>query len=327
MRPSAWWLAVVLPAALAAQPATSKKDVALPDRLSATFVGAVHGALPPASCDASLHAQPPGSAAIGAFEETTSAQSPDGSGTFEIVVVSTCAAPFYQALFAHEPITAHFSFIDGTTGRTTLALTLANARLTHVDLVQGSTLGIGSAGMLKIGIASTQVTAGGAAASTLKRLRAPSIHVASTVLVAITPGAGETWASGGASSSAHLASISPAMDATFSDLSAFALTVHATVDAVTGMPTSNFQIALDPLTKALDAKTTQIKAAALAHATLTQAIVTLMGRQSATAGITLWLKSARLTTDQLSSSTESITISASRMTITDIGSGRTASSP
>jgi hypothetical protein len=52
-----------------------------------------------------------------------------------------------------------------------------------------------------------------------------------------------------------------------------------------------------------------------------------MGRQSATAGITLWLKSARLTTDQLSSSTESITISASRMTITDIGSGRTASSP
>jgi hypothetical protein len=313
--------------------------------VNATFVGTVHGALPPASCTPDQGGHEPPSAAVGAFDETTAAQAPAGSGTFEILVVSTCAAPFYQALFAHEPITAHFSFVDGTTGQTTLALTLTNARLTHVDLVQGSMSGTGSAGVLKIGIASTQVAAESAAASpgsaiatpqgstvslaaaTVKRLRAPSIHLASTILGGITPGAGETWASGGASSSAHLVSTSPAMDAAFSDLSAFALSVHATVDAVTGMPASSFQITLDPLTKALDAKTTQLKAAALAHATLTQAVVTLTGRQSGTTGITLWLKSAHLTTDQLSSSTETISISASQMTITDIGSGRTASSP
>lgn len=325
-----------------------------------SLTGAVHGALPPASCAGSGRGSASGQLGIASFEETTSAQAPAGSGAFEVTIVSTCAAPFYQALFAREALTGHFSFMNSG-GQTTLDLSLANARLTHVDIAPlnaGGTTTI----LLKVGIASTQVTAAAAGASpasstgstttgtatptptpgtvtpqgatlatagVMKRLRAPSIHVAaSAIAIAIaTLGVGEGWAAGSVVSNVHVATATPAMDAMFVDAAPLGLSVHTAVDATTGMPTgSSFQILLDPVAKPLDAKTVQIKAAALSHAPLTQSVVTLVGG-GGTTGITVWLKSAHLAADDVTSARENISIAATQMTITDIGSGRTASSP
>lgn len=324
--------------------------------LRGSLTGAVHGALPPASCAGSGRGATSGQLDIASFDETTSAQAPAGSGAFEVTIVSTCAAPFYQALFAREGLSGHFSFMNSS-GQTTLDLSLANARLTHVDIAPLNT-GARTTILLKVGIASTQVTAAAAVASSasptgsattgtatptpgtvtpqgailatagvMKRLRAPSIHVAASAIAIATPGVGEGWAGGGVASSAHITSTTPAMDASFVDAATLGLSVHTAVDATTGMPTgSSFQILLDPLAKPLDAKTAQIKAAALSHAPLTQSVVTLVGL-GGTTGITIWLKSAHLASDDVTSTRENISIAATQMTITDIGSGRTASSP
>ncbi len=333
-----------------------------PDAVQVTLSGSVHGALPPAPC--TVAGGPAGTVAVGAFDETTASTAPAGSGTFELEIATACAAPFYQALFSHEPITAAFVF----GGAQRLTLSLANARITHVDVIGSprttSTLGL----TLKIGIASTQVTASAPGANVttgtapsaspttsspaktaavqsgvvvpmtkgasvalssgpVARIRAPSIHATSTALAAAAPvGAGDAWTSHGVIVNAHLVASTPALDAMFPATGSFLLAVHATVDAVTGMPTSTFQITLGPLKKAQDAATGQLKSAALAHAALTQAIITLVG-SGAAPGLTVWLKSAHLTDDALSASSESISVAATQLTITDISSGRTASSP
>jgi hypothetical protein len=55
-------------------------------------------------------------------------------------------------------------------------------------------------------------------------------------------------------------------------------------------------------------------------------VLTLLGADGS-AGVTLWLKSAHLAGDNIASGRESISIVAAKLTITDVGSGRTASSP
>jgi hypothetical protein len=104
------------------------------------------------------------------------------------------------------------------------------------------------------------------------------------------------------------------------------LSARSPVDAATGMPTPGLRISIGPIMKVLDQRSPQIRSAAIARAPLTQAVFAVLGPQGA-AGITIWLKAAQITGDQLSASDETITLSAGQLTITDIGSGRTASTP
>ena len=275
---------------------------------TATFSGAIHGALPPAACGATG-----GGLSLTDFQETTPASAPNGSGTFELSFNSTCVAPLYQALFSQEAIAATFDFGDAE--RKSSTLSLANARLTHVD-VSSARAGAATTMRVTIGIASPRVTAATA--------RAPTIHLAGSARNAL-PGAGgaQAWAARGVGRvSVHLVA-KPSLDATVV-ASEPSLTVHAAVDAVTGMPTPNFQIAYR---FTLVQAPRDVVSVTATRPAMTQTVVTYAGFGTATTGVTLWLKSARVASVTTAGPATSISIAATQLTITDIGSGRTASLP
>lgn len=321
---------------------------------TATLTGAVHGPLPSASCGVS----PTGANhAVGltGIQETTPSSAPTASGTFEITLFSTCIAPFYQALFSQEAITSTLTLGGGAQ---TLTLSLANARLTHVDVDITSVLP-GGLMRVTVGVASPQVTvagqpsapttaqpatksapapvraagvaqsgaatrkiSGNVALASAARLRLPTMQLANPMQPVLPASLGQSWATNGVGTmNIHLVSSSPALDVTASMIKP-TLRVHAAVDAITGMPSPSFQIAYD-----FTIAQPQPLAALMARPALTQAVATYSGYTTHTVGITLWLKSARIATASLSAANGTISVAASQLAITDIGSGRTASLP
>lgn len=332
---------------------------------TATFTGSVHGTIPPAGC-APTSPYGPGSA-VSDVDETTASSAPAGSGTFELTLPSVCVAPFFQALIAREPLSVQLAIGESTSPTPTLTLSLANTKITHADL---SLVPVGPGTfvtMLKIGLASPTVTipgsggattakpagsgssaavgaSGGALSTTVKpaavalaggaaRARVPSLHVAGTALTQLTTsatsGAGSSWAMHGvAGVNVHL--VAGATDASFY-AQGFHLGGRYTLDG-SGMPAGNLQLTFDPIVKAQDAKTTQIKAAAMAHANLTQAVFSVVGQGGSPAGITISFRNAQLIGDQASTgsnnvATEALQFTVPGLTITDIASGRTAATP
>src|SRR5262249_32794284 len=123
----------------------------------------------------------------------------------------------------------------------------------------------------------------------------------------------------------HLATSGPlAMDVT-RPIDDFRLSARYAVDA-TGMPSGALAITLSPFSRAADVHTPPIRAASVAHASLTQSVFSFRG-EGAVSGIPIALKGARVTSDQTVGPKESAQLSATGFSITDIASGRTAATP
>ena len=305
---------------------------------TAAITGSVHGVIPPTGC---APAAPVGSGSVlSELDETTSSSAPSGSGTFELTLPSVCVAPFFQALIAREPLSVQLAFGESTSPTPTLALSLANAKITHVDLSLVQTARPAWRTHLKIGLAAPTVTSpgsggaavanpaapagsgsaaaaaaanGGALSTTVKpatvalaggvtRARAPSLHIAGTALTQLTTAA---TAGAGSSWATHgVGGMNVHLAAGATDASFFTAGFHLggryPVDG-SGMPTGNLQLTLDPVVKSQDAKTAQIKAAATSHAILAQAVFSIVGQGGSPAGITVSLRNAQLIGDQATS--------------------------
>lgn len=173
----------------------------------------------------------------------------------------------------------------------------------------------------------------------LRRTRAPEIRLplSRTIPVAsATQSAGAGWMQHGGQlgyvGADLVAATSPSFDF---NVHASDLYVDAgyALDAATQMPTGAMQVALGPLHRAADALSASLKTAATAHAPLTQAVFTAHTVDGAPV-ITLTLHGATLASDQLGSlnagsssvQVETIQLTIGGLTITDIGSGKTAQS-
>ena len=163
-----------------------------------SFTGQQQGRFPAANCSPSSLQ---GLSGVMDFAETTPANAPAGFGSFDVQITAACATPFFQALFAREPMAVVATFVSDD-GTPTMTYSMKNAQLTHVTL---SSISAGAALVpyVKLSIAAPQVVvaAGGGSSSVsdpapssgpspstalrkrkvnsslLKRVRAPTFHL------------------------------------------------------------------------------------------------------------------------------------------------------
>lgn len=316
---------LVAPVRVAAQ---STRRPYLPDAATVAITGIIHGSIPPTVC----FARGANGIVVQAFEETTApGESADGSlgssGTFELEMETACVAPFFQALFAHEPLSTRVTF-TGSALRAPYSITLEDARLTHVDL------GLMSAGgralpLVAIGLTAAHVVTGDTSGSitqagSVERPRAHGFR-ASTWPSTGTSDA-DAWLRRGVDAVMHLsATTQPATDE-ISHILHFRLLVAS---AASRSNTAAVRILLDSVVPA-DALQARSDPERLDSRALLNQAVLLVNGQDGTTGITVWLKGARIThtaSRARSGATASFAISAATLTITDISSGRTASTP
>jgi hypothetical protein len=98
------------------------------------------------------------------------------------------------------------------------------------------------------------------------------------------------------------------------------------------MPTGTLQVALGPFHRSVDALSPQLQNAARAHAAIPQATLKV-GATDSSPGITLVLHGATYISDQVSASSssnpgalETLQLGLNGLTVTDVGSGKTAQS-
>lgn len=367
------WCAALVVVGAAARPsslAAQDRSVQPYSYVVVSFTGQHQGRFPAANCS------PPalqGLAGVADFAETTPANVPAGFGSFDVQLGAACATPFFQALFAREPMTVVATFVSAD-GTPTMTYSMKSAQLTHVTL---STISAGAALVpyLKLSIAAPQVVvaAGGgspsvsdpapssgpssstalrrrkANSSSLKRVRAPTLHVPLDQLRRVRPirisgaaaasappaapsGVGSSWLGSGPRGGVGGALRLTAQFSNFDLNIASVLVLNAgyAIDASSHMPAGGLQVSLDPLQLVTDASTmTALGNAARAHAELSPGVLVIRD-MAASPCITITLHGGRFVSYQVAASNgvtiQTVQLGLDGFTITDIGSGKSAQS-
>lgn len=202
--------------------------------------------------------------------------------------------------------------------------------------------GSATSGAIATGAVQSQVRAASpavlAAGGLATRVRVPSVHLTGTQLTAFktanSAGSGASWPSRNGSVRLKLMSDLESVGAhpvtaTF-QLQTMSLGAAYTVGA-NGMPNGPLQITLQPLTKTQDANTVALKSAAIAHAPLSRATISVVDATGAP-GITISFKNSQLLGDVVNGASsetisETLTLSLGQATVWDIISGVTAGVP
>jgi len=319
------WAAAILFAA-AVRPATqTNRRPPLPDAAMVSITGNIHGSIPPAVCSR------PGDdgIAVQAFEETSGRDDSSrvgASGSFELEMETACVAPFFQALFAHERLSTRVTF-TGSTLHAPSSITLEDAQLTHVDLrlvsVAGRSRPRVAVGFSAPHVLSTDTSGMIVQTGSAERRRARAFRASAQTSVRAT--AADAWMQHGVDAALHLAAAETAADET-SHIRRFHLSVS--------MPSSRSnaadpRIVLDSVV-AVDAAQNKPRSERLGRDTPLRQAILMVNGQDGTTGITIWLKGAQPAhTDARGKRRAGATlaITAASLTITDISSGRTASTP
>jgi len=319
------WVAAMLLAAPVRVAAQSSRRSNVADAAVVSITGNIHGSIPPAAC----FERGKDGIAVEAFDETTGhseSGSHASSASFELEMGTGCVAPFFQALFAREHLSARVTF-TGSALRAPYSMTLEDARLTHVDLGLVSTGGR-SRIVVAIGLSTPHVVLGDTSgsiiqAASVERPRARAFRASAPRAAGM--GNADAWMRRGVDAAMHLATNQPATDET-SHIRHFRLSVESTVARNN---TAAVRIRLDSVLQRDMAEARPDSEQLDRHALLNQATLLVNG-QDGTTGITVWLKGAQITHPGSRGDgrrTTSLAISAASLTITDISSGRTASTP
>ncbi len=384
MKTSRWCAALMLAGALAIPPAVHGQtnqahNSGPPAYMVASFTGQHLGRFPAANC-----AQYPQSVlGVVDFAETTPPDAPAGFGSFDLQVNAGCVTPFFQALFAREPLTVVTTFVSGD-GTPAMTYTMKNVQLARVALATTNARGALPAVLtLSFATPNVEVAAGGGSSAVsapsalsgssrtaalrplqvsalaAKRPRAPRFHLAlqrglevpslhiSGALAASAPtaaptGVGAGWLGGalrgdaerGLTYSMNLTAAPPQpLEANNVRITDVALDASYGIDAGSHMPSGALQLSLPPLLATSDVATTvALGNAGRAHGALTHAVLVVSNFQG-TPGITITLHGGRFLSYQLAASASSnlppiqtLQLGLDGVTITDVGSGKTASS-
>jgi hypothetical protein len=283
----------------------------------ASITGSVHGAIPPVSCiDVAA-----GGVAIQSFEELANAGASHRS--FRIQLATSCVAPLYQALFSKEPLQVRVGpVVRGTGGSSPIQL--ADARLTRVELSTGA-----NEHGIRFPVATLEMIS--------SRVTGVALHAGRTEIyseASLSPRAsGEAWVHDGVTgTSVRLAAQPPGLDVTFASGDQ-RIAASWSVDERTGLPRDDLHISVDPIDKSAGTDDAAVAAAVDDHRELAEAVISFLGRDGA-AGIVVWLKRASLAGFSAPAGSPSgvrgvrhLSLVARRLTVTDIGSGRTAAFP
>jgi hypothetical protein len=284
-----------------------------------TFVGSVHGSIPPSTC---TEGGTPG-VRIRSLAETT----PDGSRhrSFELQMNSSCVAPLYQALFSRERLEARIVPPSGADRRDAV-LVLGDARLTRVELSTAA-----DERGIRYPLITLELTAARVSGS------APRARTGSRVLYSdVSPvprGAAETWVRDGvAGTSVRLSGKPSGLDVTFASGDQ-RIAAAWSVDEQTGLPRDDLHISIDPIDKSASGDDAAVASAVEDRRELSEAVISFLGRDGA-AGIVVWLKRASLAGFDAPAATPygvrrvgHLSLVTRQLAITDIGSGRTAAFP
>ena len=282
-----------------------------------SITGSVHGAIPPTSCiDVGAGGVP-----IRSFEELANAGASHRS--FRLQLATSCVAPLYQALFSKEPLQVRVGpLVRGTGGAPPILL--ADARLTRVELSTGA-----NERGIRFPVATLEMTSSRVTGAAPRAGRTEIYSEAS-----LSPRtSGEAWVHDGVTgTSVRLAAQPPGLDLTFASGDQ-RIAASWSVDERTGLPRDDLHIAVDPIDKSAGTDDASVAAAVDDRRELAEAVISFLGRDGA-AGIVVWLKRASLAGFSAPAGSPSgvrgvghLSLVARQLTVTDIGSGRTAAFP
>ncbi len=285
-----------------------------------TFTGSVHGAIPPASCTEA------GSSGVRvrSFGEIT----PNGARhrSFQIQVMSSCAAPLYQALFSRERLEARIAPSAAAPAKDDVVL--SDARLTRVELSTAP-----NERGTRYPVITLELTVARVAGAVP---RGPgNARVSYSDLSPVPRGAAEAWVRNGVAGTSVRLTGQPSggrLDVTFAS-GDLRIGAAWSVDEQTGLPRDDLHISIDPLDKAASTDDAAVASAVEDGRELTEAVISFLGRDGA-AGIVVWLKRASLAGYNAPAATPygirgvgHLSLVTRQLAITDIGSGRTAAFP
>lgn len=278
-----------------------------------SFTGSVHGAMPPVACIESGTAGIP----MRSFEEMTS----NGSRyrAFRIQLSSSCVAPLFQALFSREALEVRAALRSGAG-----VAAFGDAHLTRVELAMAP-----NERGAKFPVVTVELTSSRVSGVSSPRLQTTSFSDVSPV----PRGSAEAWVKAGiAGTSIRLAGQPAGPDITFASGDQ-RIVASWSVDDETGRPRDDLRIVVDPIDKAAGNDDAALTSAAQSRRELSEAVISFLGRDGA-AGIVVWLKRASLAGFVAPAPTPNgvrgvgrVTLVTRQLTITDIGSGRTAAFP